>query len=685
MRMELPKQLQGVFEAAMTARDGDGEAAGLDRLEDGWPYSLDELIDQGGMKRIFKSLDRRSGRWVARAEMIRPERDALRFLREARLTAQLEHPNIMPIYEIGLTPGGAPYFTMKLCDGRSLEDILKELRGGGDPAAFPLEKRLEIFIRVLDGVASAHQAGVIHLDLKPANIQVSLHGDVLVCDWGLARVLDEICEDPGLLEHSIDSEELRTLTSHGFIKGSPGYMSPEQAGGPQVPKDQRSDIFSLGAILHALLCFHPPFEGSAEEIIRATRAARILPLGRYRPGLTIPASLEAVCLKAMALDPAERYASVDQMRQEIDAYRHGFATEAEQASPLKLLLLAVRRHQVESLLLVTCLAVVAVSVQGHISKLRDKEAETRAALARAVASESRLQSEVERNRLLGRESAPRHLKKALDAELAYDFKTARDFANMAVDLDPELTQAWGTKGLMHFVNQEFSASAEAYRHFGGKHTYMEEWAREFAAYKPDKQAFLPADKWLDLYMRLKARNNYVADRLLHCFLHAQPSPPLPLRVSIVESVTRSWNPGSSFRCEFDGVELKIADRKNVSWLYALQGFPAKKLDLSGSQIEHLNSLRGMPLEELDLSRTRPHDLSPLAKLPLTRLNLSGCKILSLAPLQQLPLRELDLRNCRDLKLDQLAGCRYLRRVHLSRGQDFETVKNLLPGVEWLLQ
>ncbi len=669
----------------MMARDGDGEAAEMERLESGWPYSQDELLDQGGMKQVFRCLDRRSGRWVARAEMIHPERDALRFLREARLTAHLEHPNIMPIYEIGLNPAGFPYFTMKLCDGRSLEEIIKELRDGGDASAFPLEKRLDIFARVLDSIACAHQTGIIHLDLKPANIQVSSHGDVLVCDWGLARVLDEVCEDPFLLEHSVDSQELRTLTSHGFIKGSPGYMSPEQAGGPQASKDQRSDIFSLGAILYSLLCFRAPFQGSSEEIIRATRKGNFIPLERYRPGLVIPPSLEAVCRKAMALSPEDRYLSVEAMQKDLDAYRHGFATEAEHASPLKLLLLAVRRHQIETLLLLTCLGVVAVSLQGYISKLHDKEEETRLALARAVTSESKLQAQVERNRLLGKDSAPKYLQKALDAEMGYDFKAARDFANIAVNLDPELTRAWGIKGLMHFVNQEYDAAAEAYKQFGPRDPYMVEWSLEFAAFKPDKSPFLPADKWLELYLRLKAKNNYVADRMLHSFLHAQPAPPLPLRLTIVDAVTRSWSPGVAFRLDFDGVELKIVGKERLSFLYALQGFPAKKLDLSNCAIEHLNALRGMPLEELNLSRTRVKDLKPLVKLPLTKLNLSGCKFDSLTPLRELPLRELDLRGFSGLKLEQLQGCQYLRRVHLSPGQNLDAIKKLLPAVEWVVE
>jgi len=683
--MEIPKQLQGVFEAAMMARDGEGEAAELEQLESGWPYSQDQFLDQGGMKLIYRCLDRRSGRWVARAEMLHPERDALRFLREARLTAHLEHPNIMPIYEIGLNPGGSPYFTMKLCDGRSLEEILKELRNGGDARTLPIEKRLDIFDRVLDGIACAHQSGIIHLDLKPANIQVSSHGDVLVCDWGLARVLDEVCEDPFLIEHSIDSQELRTLTFHGFIKGSPGYMSPEQAGGPQATKDQRSDVYSLGAILYSLLCHHAPFQGSSEEIIRATRIGKIIPLDRYRPGLMIPPSLEAVCRKAMALRPEDRYLNVEAMQKDLDAYRHGFATEAEQASPLKLLLLAVRRHQIETLLLLTCLGVVAVSLQGYISKLHDKEEETRLALARAMTSESKLQVQVERNRLLGKESAPKYLQKALDAERDYDFKAARDFANIAVNLDPELIRAWGTKGLMHFVNQEFDAAAEAYKQFGPRVPYMEEWSREFAAIKPDKNPFLPADKWLDLYLRLKAKNNYVADRMLHSFLHAQPAPPLPLRLTIADAVTRSWSPGVTFHFDFDDIELKITGKEQLSFLYALQGFPAKKLDLSNCGVDHLNALRGMPLEDLNLSHTQVRDLSPLVKLPLLKLNLSGGHFDSLAPLRELPLRELDLRGCKSLKLEQLQGCQYLRRVHLSPGQNLDDVKKLLPAVEWVVE
>ncbi len=223
--MEGETDFDQYFRHAMSLRDSSPSST--PELEPGeWPYEDDELIEEGGMKRVIRCRDRRSGRLVARAEMLHPERDADKFLREARLTAQLQHPHIMPVYEIGRHPEIGPYFIMKLAEGNDLESILEKLRrdDGATRRDFPLPVRLSLFSRICEAMAYAHQRGVIHLDLKPANIEVSAHGEILVCDWGLARVLDEVCEDPSLLDHSLDTQELNSLTRDGYIKGSPGYM-----------------------------------------------------------------------------------------------------------------------------------------------------------------------------------------------------------------------------------------------------------------------------------------------------------------------------------------------------------------------------------------------------------------------------------------------------------------------------
>ena len=194
-------------------------------------YGQPELIAVGGMKRILKVLDRHGNRHVAMARLHEDASDLLfdPFIREARLTALLEHPNVISVHDVGVDKEGQPYFTMDLKVGDGLDVVLqKALADGGHP----LSDRLDIFLKVCDAITYAHSRDVIHLDLKPANIQVGHYGEVLVCDWGLGKLIggtDEI-DDDVLLNPDLLSE----MTVYGQVKGTPGYMAPEQIGRAHV-------------------------------------------------------------------------------------------------------------------------------------------------------------------------------------------------------------------------------------------------------------------------------------------------------------------------------------------------------------------------------------------------------------------------------------------------------------------
>ena len=175
----------------------------------------------------------------------------------------LQHPNIVPLYDIGLNEHGQPYFTMKLIQGRTLRDILEELKNGNekDLKDYSLPERIDIFLKICDALAYAHSRGIAHLDLKPDNITVSTYGDVVVCDWGLAAIIGKNEEIDQALTESLDYYSKRYYTLTGEIKGTPGYMSPEQAKGGNETKDERSDIYALGSILYELLCLDHALDG----------------------------------------------------------------------------------------------------------------------------------------------------------------------------------------------------------------------------------------------------------------------------------------------------------------------------------------------------------------------------------------------------------------------------------------
>ena len=242
-------------------------------------YESMSLVGSGGMKRIYKASDRLTGRDVAFAIMrnISGKELVEQFVHEARLTARLEHPNIMPIYDIGIDEGGEPFFTMKFIRGESLGKILRRLREGDAKAKarYPLETLLDIFMKVCDAVSYAHSNGVLHLDLKPDNVQVGGFGEALVCDWGLSRYREAIVK-PGP-DGSLPGSGITLL---GSIHGSPGYMSPEQITRKRKDLDFSSDIYSLGCILYEILSYCPPIEqGPLKDVLKATVEGSILHIG----------------------------------------------------------------------------------------------------------------------------------------------------------------------------------------------------------------------------------------------------------------------------------------------------------------------------------------------------------------------------------------------------------------------
>lgn len=311
-------------------------------------YHTRHVIGSGGMKIVVKSEDINVGRNIAMAiSKDASEQKQLRFLEEARITASLEHPNIVPVHDIGRSKSGVPYFTMKLVHGVTLAKILDSLRNG-DPAIqkrFPLHVRLDIFLKICDAIAFAHSCGVIHLDLKPDNIQVGEYGEVLVLDWGIARRLDDVPE-PDAPPAAAGSGKTAGVTLDGIIRGTPEYMAPEQAAGKNSSRSRLTDIYSLGAILYSILTLHPPFKGSTmEETLQNVLDGRIIP-PHDGNGDKIPLPLEFIILRAMSRNPARRYQSVQALKDDVVAYQSGFATEAENAGMFTRFLLWLKRNRI---------------------------------------------------------------------------------------------------------------------------------------------------------------------------------------------------------------------------------------------------------------------------------------------------------------------------------------------------
>lgn len=286
-------------------------------------YEGDEEVGHGGTSRVYRTEDRALRRVVA-LKRLNPRQaedaDAVaRFVAEARVLSQLEHPNIAPLHSLACDAEGRPYLSMKLVEGETLGRRIQRL---GPTRLWPenLRALVKILLRVCDAVAYAHSRGVIHRDIKPTNIMVGAFGQVYLMDWGTARLLSERA-----------APELRALEEEGALAGVPGeiigtpqYMPPEQASGHTEQTDERSDIFALGATLYAVLAGRAPHQGrGVDELLALARACQITPPEQVCPGLSPPSELCRAAMRALSPDPAARYQDVLSFQADLEQYLRG--------------------------------------------------------------------------------------------------------------------------------------------------------------------------------------------------------------------------------------------------------------------------------------------------------------------------------------------------------------------------
>lgn len=283
-------------------------------------YRITRVIGEGGMGRVVEAEDLQFGRMVALKSML--EHDDVsergrRFGLEALVTANLDHPGIPAVYERGHDADGSPFYAMRLVRGRNLREAID--------AAKTLDDRLRLLPALIDvaqTLAFAHARGVIHRDIKPDNVVVGAYGDTVVIDWGVAKLrgVGVSAATGATTKPSGEPTASRsTQTQHGSIVGTPAYMAPEQAAGRVDEVDERSDVFSLGALLYHLFSGHPPYRGRGSmAVLSMAIEAEFEPLERVAEN--VPAGIAAIVGKAMAKDAEQRYASAGQLAEALQEF-----------------------------------------------------------------------------------------------------------------------------------------------------------------------------------------------------------------------------------------------------------------------------------------------------------------------------------------------------------------------------
>jgi serine/threonine-protein kinase len=361
-------------------------------------YTLSRLHATGGIGRVWLARDASLGRDVALKEL-RPERAGQpavwgRFLREAQVTGQLEHPGIVPVYELGRRPDdSAPFYTMRFVRGRTLAEAARayhQRRQRGEAGPLELRELLTALVGVCNAVAYAHSRGVLHRDLKPQNVVLGDYGEVMVLDWGLAKVTGVADGEaaPVAVEAGVGDTGERTIA--GQVLGTPAYMAPEQAEGRPDLLDERTDIYGLGAVLYEVLTGQPPFAGpDTTAVLRQVVHEPPTPPRAVVAGT--PRALEAVCLKALAKKPAERYASAKELAAEVERWLADEPVAAYRDPLTTRLTRWGRRHRT----LAVAAAVALVAALGGLGAVLAVQQRANAALAGKNAELQEQQAEVE--------------------------------------------------------------------------------------------------------------------------------------------------------------------------------------------------------------------------------------------------------------------------------------------------
>jgi eukaryotic-like serine/threonine-protein kinase len=369
------------LESMLPAQDAVADHAVLPQVPEA-NYDIGLEIGRGGMGRVLAARDLRIGRPVAIKELRGKSPSlAARFEREARVTARLQHPGIVPIYEIGHWPDGTPFYAMRMVDGRMLRVAIDR--------ATSLVQRLAMLPNVIaacEAVAFAHGQRVIHRDLTPSNILVGSYGETVVIDWGLAKDLTGGSEDPEADDPYRTTPEGNALTGVGTVVGTAAYMPPEQARADVV--DERADVYALGAILYHLLAGRSPYPATAGAL-EAVKAGPPTPIEKVAP--RAPRDLVSIVTKAMARDPRDRYPSARELADELRRFQTGRLVEAHVYTRLELIKRFVNRHRAPVIVVVAATLVLAAIAYVSVSRILTSRSTARETVRQLVVEKGRVE------------------------------------------------------------------------------------------------------------------------------------------------------------------------------------------------------------------------------------------------------------------------------------------------------
>jgi serine/threonine protein kinase len=574
-------------------------------------YEFGEQLGQGGMKKIVRVYDHLARRYVAMALLPDDAEQTVYdpFIHEAWLTSQLDHPNIIKIHDVGLDENQRPFFTMDLKTGSSLKTFLQTHAN-----TVSLDQLLEIFLKLCDAIAYAHSKNILHLDLKPENIQIGSFGEVMVCDWGLGRLIS--LDDGSDIDKLLLNSELRdtNLRHEKMTIGTPGFMAVEQLKRSNA-LSEKSDIYGLGSLLQYMLQVNPDFVGK---------------------------SLSAVIKKATSEQPEDRYNSVEVLGEEVKKFRLGYATNAEQAGLSEELKLFYRRNR--AVCLITALSLIVIILGTALFVVKIDQSRRAADENYQIAEKERQKAEYSLNLYHQEKASFANLMDNYSRSIYTDdlqlvskefYQTPVKIAREALERieiilrhDPNDRKALKQKMYILFCIQRYAEAAKITTFKEGTHL-----------------AFLSK---INAEMNLTSYKKVTIDLLIEIIEQFDPRPnriPFISKIIACDYAMRYKKNNKKVASSYYRVVQKAVSYYNPKWddENFIYNETSKTLKLSGHDLKHLSSLwegdqcflRFIPIKNLHITHCDFYNLYELEGLKqLTKLDIQGTQVTDLRPLEK---------------------------------------------------
>lgn len=667
-------------------------------------YQLQGEIARGGMGAILKGRDTDLGRDLAIKVLLDAHKNkpevVQRFIEEAQIGGQLQHPGIAPIYELGQFADKRPFFAMKLVKGETLAKLLADRK----EAAQDRGKFIGIFEQICQTMAYAHSRGVIHRDLKPANVMVGAFGEVQVMDWGLAKVLSSggVADERKSLHKQQGQSIIQTLrsvgsdppgavgsvgthTQVGSVMGTPAYMPPEQALGEIDNMDERADVFGLGAILCEILTGKAPYVADdATQVFRLASRGKLGDCFERLGACGADEDLVALTKHCLELEPKDRPQDASVLAERVSGYLQSVETKLREMELAKVdaQVRAEELHRRHKLAFTAGIAIAASLVVGLTASvwqaMRAESEATRARSAeqRAVVALDEL-----------RATAPAFAEQARSLAAKEQLSEAIEKLDYAVKLRPDAAEYLVAKGDLLQCQLKLAEAAAIYREALrvqpglSRAETSAKLCDELLAAKPNDDGKLTRETLAKLHLALQRQQRPAAELMPVARLLGEENKHLveywlarlkDLPVSAENSLQKRLTVREDGRLALDLSDTKVLDLTPLSGaplaaldlskcqaltdLSPLRGLELIELNVSATSVAELSPLREMQtLEKLDVSRSPVSDLAALSALRLKSFGCKGCPISDLTPIRKMPLESIDLQETRVADLSPLIG------------------------------